>query len=76
MSLIHEPTDLEMLDGKHGAACQFAMKLVVQYAQMLESQNLISVVGAHIDGCLYHGQASLDFAQRLVKLGGCACQPA
>ncbi len=70
MSLNLEPTDLEMLHGQHGAACQFAMKLVVQYAQMLDAKNLISVVGAHIDGCLYHGQASLDFAQHLVKLGG------
>ena len=70
MSLNLEPTDLEMLNGQHGAACQFAMKLVVQYAKMLDAQNLISVVGAHIDGCLYHGQASLDFAQHLVKLGG------
>jgi predicted aconitase len=70
MSLILEPTDLEMLEGKHGAACQFAMKLLVQYAEMLDAKNLISVVGAHIDGCLYHGQASLDFAQRLVQLGG------
>jgi predicted aconitase len=70
MSLFLEPRDLEMLDGKHGAAIQFAMKLVVQYAQMLEAKDLISVVGAHIDGCLYHGQASLDFAERLVQLGG------
>ena len=70
MSLLLEPRDLEMLGGQHGAACQFAMKLVVQYAQMLDAKDLISVVGAHIDGCLYHGQASLDFAQRLVQLGG------
>ncbi len=70
MSLNLEPTDLEMLDGRHGAACQFAMKLLVQYAQMLDAAKLISVVGAHIDGCLYHGQASLDFAERLVQLGG------
>jgi predicted aconitase len=70
MSLILEPIDLEMLDGTHGTAAQFAMKLVVQYAKMLQAENLISVIGAHIDGCLYHGQASLDFAQRLVQLGG------
>ncbi len=75
MSLVLEPTDLEMLNGQHGAACQFAMKLVVQYAQMLDATSLISVVGAHIDGCLYHGQASLDFAQHLVKLGGMVCVP-
>jgi predicted aconitase len=28
------------------------------------------VVGAHVDGCLYHGQASLDFVRRLTELGG------
>ena len=30
---------------------------------------LIDVESAHIDGCLYHGQAGLDFAGKLVELG-------
>src|SRR5690606_6167359 len=28
------------------------------------------VSGAHIDGCLYHGQVNLDFVERLVAGGG------
>jgi len=59
-----------MLEGECGAACQLAMKLIVQYAGILQASELLSVTCAHIDGCLYHGQASLDFAQKLQKLGG------
>jgi predicted aconitase len=65
-----EPADRAMLAGEHGGACQLAMKLIVQYAAMLDARRLISVTCAHIDGCLYHGVASLDFARRLVELGG------
>jgi predicted aconitase len=34
------------------------------------ADQLLTVTGAHIDGCLYHGRASLDFAAKLAKLGG------
>ena len=29
------------------------------------AERLLDITGAHIDSCLYHGQAGLDFAQRL-----------
>jgi predicted aconitase len=31
---------------------------------------LLDIAGAHIDGCLYHGEVSLDFVERLVAGGG------
>ena len=65
-----DPLDREMLDGAHGPACQLAMKLIVQYAGFFQARELLSITCAHIDGCLYHGQASLDFAQKLQRLGG------
>ena len=30
----------------------------------------IDIEAAHVDGCLYHGRASLDFAERMIDLGG------
>jgi predicted aconitase len=36
----------------------------------------VDVRSAHIDGCLYHGQAGLDFAERLASAGGRIVVPA
>ena len=41
------------------------MRLVVRAAEVSGATELIDVTGAHVDSCLYHGQASLDFVQRL-----------
>jgi predicted aconitase len=46
------------------------MELLVAYGEALGAPRFIDVVGAHVDGCLYHGQASLDFVRRLHDLGG------
>ena len=46
------------------------MKLLVSFAGALGAGSLLDITGAHIDGCLYHGQASLDFVERLVAGGG------
>lgn len=45
------------------------MRLVVRAAEVLEAERLIPITGAHVDSCLYHGQASLDFIDRLVEGG-------
>jgi len=58
-----------MLDGRVGGAAQLAMRLVVNLARAEGAAELIDVTGAHVDGCLYHGQAGLDFAERLTTLG-------
>ncbi|WP_237565298.1 aconitase X [Ornithinimicrobium cavernae] len=65
-------TDVEqaMLDGAHGPAVAMAMRLVVALARVRGASRLIEVSAAHIDSCLYHGRAGLDFATRLVELGG------
>jgi predicted aconitase len=47
------------------------MRLVVRAAAVLEAERLISIRAAHVDSCLYHGQATLDFVDRLVD-GGAA----
>jgi predicted aconitase len=41
------------------------MRLVVAMAETCGAERLIDIESAHVDSCLYHGQASLDFAERL-----------
>ena len=62
--------DNALLRGEGGGAAQLAMRLIVRLARALDAPALRDITRAHIDGCLYHGQASLDFAERLVALGG------
>jgi hypothetical protein len=62
--------DESLLRGDEGEAASFAMRILVAFARALGAPSLLDISGAHIDGCLYHGQASLDFVQRLVDGGG------
>jgi predicted aconitase len=59
-----------MLDGAAGEAAALAMRLVVGVARASGARELLPVESVHVDGCLYHGQAGLDLAERLVQLGG------
>lgn len=59
-----------MLDGRHGAAAADALGLVLRFAGAVGAERLIDCDQAHVDGCLYHGQASLDFVERFVASGG------
>ena len=42
------------------------MRLVVRAAEVTGASHLIDITSAHVDSCLYHGEATLDFANRLV----------
>lgn len=64
-----------MLDGRRGPGTAMAMRMVVALAKVLDADRLIPVHNAHIDSCLYHGQAGLDFAQKLVDLGARVAVP-
>lgn len=61
--------DRAMLDGERGAAAALAMRILVEMANIWEAKSLIHVTSAHIDSCLYHGKAGLDFAERLLAGG-------
>ncbi len=61
--------DRACLSGERGEAERLAMRIVVATARTMGASHLIDVAGAHIDGCLYHGPVSLDFAERLVTGG-------
>ena len=67
--------DRALLAGAEGPASQFAMRLVVEMARLAGAAELIDVTSAHIDGCLYHGQAGLDFAERLLRDGAAVRVP-
>jgi predicted aconitase len=61
--------DRALLDGHEGEAGALAMRIVVEMATAMGAERLLDITGAHIDSCLYHGQAGLDFADRLVAGG-------
>jgi predicted aconitase len=61
--------DREMLDGRHGGAAALAMRILLDMARVWEAERLIDITSAHIDSCLYHGPAGLDFAELLLTGG-------
>jgi hypothetical protein len=42
------------------------MRLVIRAAEVSGATSLIDITSAHVDSCLYHGEATLDFVARLV----------
>ncbi|HET7521151.1 MAG TPA: aconitase X catalytic domain-containing protein, partial [Candidatus Limnocylindria bacterium] len=55
--------------GELGAGNALAMRLVVRAAEVLGAERLIPITRAHVDSCLYHGPATLDFADALLAGG-------
>jgi len=65
-----------MLDGADGMGAAMAMRIVVAFGEALGADSLLPITCAHVDGCLFIGQASLDFAERLVRSGARVSVPA
>lgn len=61
--------DRAMLAGDGGKAAAVAMRIVVTMAAVYGAERLLDIEGAHIDGCLYHGDSGVDFAELLVAGG-------
>ena len=68
-------SDRAMLDGDHGPATALAMRILTRTAEAMRAPALLDIEGAHVDGCLHHGRAGLDFAERLAELGGAVRVP-
>ena len=64
-----------MLAGDAGAGFALAMRLVVRAAEVLGADRLIPITRAHVDSCLYHGEATIDFVERLVDGGRAVARP-
>ena len=76
MNLELEPGDRAVLEGERGEGAALAMRLVVKMAEVARAPRLRDITQAHIDSCLYHGQAGLDFADRLLAGGATVSVPA
>ena len=68
-------SDRAFLRGERGEAAALAMRIVVEMAGISGAERLIDVASAHVDGCLYHGRAGLEFAERLVAGGARVAVP-
>lgn len=51
------------------------MRLVLRAADALGAERLIPITRAHVDSCLYHGEATVDFVERLVEGGAQVAVP-
>ena len=61
--------DRAMLRGDHGEATAVAMRILTTMAGVYGAERLLDIEGAHIDGCLYHGDSGVDFAEMLAAGG-------
>ncbi len=69
MTLILTEKDKAMLRGDHGPAMKMAMSILVRMAEVAGAGELLDITGAHIDSTVYIGDAGLEFAERLARLG-------
>lgn len=67
--------ELALLNGAGSPATALAMRIICTLAEISGAERLVPVTSAHIDSCLYHGPAGLDFAERLVEGHGRVAVP-
>jgi predicted aconitase len=60
----------DMAAGGQGAAAAFAMDILLRFGEAIGAPSLLEISQAHVDGCLYHGEVSLDFVERLAAEEG------
>ena len=56
-------------------ATSMAMRIVVDMARLMGAERLEPITSAHIDGCVYFGDAGVLFAEKLRDLGGKVAVP-
>jgi len=75
MTLALTAAERALIEGAQGPAAAMAMRIVVEAARLMGAASLVAVESAHLDGCLYHGDSGVHFAERMVALGGKAAIP-
>lgn len=64
-----------ILHGDSGDGPRRAMAMVVALAEATDAPSLIEVTQAHIDGCLFHGQAGIDYVKQFADTGTTVAVP-
>ena len=59
--------DTRYLRGERGTGAALAMRVVLAVAASMGASRLVDIESAHVDGCLYVGSVSIDFARSLVS---------
>lgn len=67
--------DRALLSGDRGPAARMAMSIIVRMAEIQGAVELLDISQAHIDSTIYMGEAGLEFAERLAKLGAKVAVP-
>lgn len=75
MTLALTAAERGLIEGAQGPAAAMAARIVAEAARLMGAASLVPVESAHIDGCLYHGDSGVHFAERLVELGGKVAVP-
>lgn len=75
MTLALTAAERGLVEGAQGPAVAMAARIVAEAARLMGATALVPVESAHIDGCLYHGDSGVHFAERLVELGGKVAVP-
>lgn len=75
MSLVLSAEEQAMMAGAAGPAIAMAARIVGETARIFGAERLVAVSSSHVDGCLYHGDSGVHFAERLVADGGRVAVP-
>jgi len=75
MSLALTDDERAMMAGARGPAIAMASRILCETAAMLGADRLVAVTSSHVDGCLYHGDSGVHFAERLAADGGRVAVP-
>jgi predicted aconitase len=75
MPVVLGDRERSLFSGESGEGAALAMRLVVRAAEVLGANRLIPISRAHVDSCLYHGEATIDFVERLVDGGAQVAVP-
>lgn len=62
--------DKSLLDGERGEAARIGMSVLVDLAENLGVEEMVSISMVHDDSAWFEGLAGLEFAEHLLKLGG------
>jgi predicted aconitase len=63
------PKERALAAGELGPSRAAAMRILTEAADLMGADRLVQISSAHIDGCLYHGDGGVEFAEMLAEDG-------